>query len=381
MRIILFVQSLISDWNHGNAHFLRGVVSELIRRNHDVKVYEPFDSWSLKNLVRFEGYRVIDEFHDYYPDLYSIRYHSEDINIDMILDNADLVIVHEWNDPSIVKRIGFHRKNNPGYILFFHDTHHRVVTDPYTMAGYDLRYYDGVLAFGEKIRSIYLENGWIQRAWTWHEAADTNIFKPIKNTDKKKDLVWIGNWGDEERSNELREFLFEPARNLALKCSVYGVRFPKNAIDLLYSYGIEHCGWLPNYSVPQIFSEHLLTIHVPRKPYVKLLSGIPTIRPFEAMACGIPLVCSPWDDCEGLFRKGRDYLVANNGIEMEKIIKALINDREFANEIAFNGFETVMQKHTCVHRVNELFKIIKELNGVKTGPKINEKHKNGEINE
>ena len=35
MRIVLFVHSLVSDWNHGNAHFLRGVVRELLARGHE----------------------------------------------------------------------------------------------------------------------------------------------------------------------------------------------------------------------------------------------------------------------------------------------------------------------------------------------------------
>jgi spore maturation protein CgeB len=43
------------------------------------------------------------------------------------------------------------------------------------MAAYDLRHYDGVLAFGSIIRDRYLQKGWTQRAWTWHEAADTRL--------------------------------------------------------------------------------------------------------------------------------------------------------------------------------------------------------------
>jgi spore maturation protein CgeB len=39
----MFYHSLLSDWNHGNAHFLRGTVRELIRRGHEVVVYEPKD--------------------------------------------------------------------------------------------------------------------------------------------------------------------------------------------------------------------------------------------------------------------------------------------------------------------------------------------------
>ena len=44
-----------SDWNHGNAHFLRGVMTELLSRGHQVRVYEPEDAWSRQNLVAGYG--------------------------------------------------------------------------------------------------------------------------------------------------------------------------------------------------------------------------------------------------------------------------------------------------------------------------------------
>ena len=46
MRIAFFAHSLVSDWNHGNAHFLRGVASELLGRGHDVQVYEQADGYA-----------------------------------------------------------------------------------------------------------------------------------------------------------------------------------------------------------------------------------------------------------------------------------------------------------------------------------------------
>ena len=52
MKIAYFTHSVASCWNHGNAHFLRGVLDELIERGHDVVAYEPRDAWSLQNLVR-----------------------------------------------------------------------------------------------------------------------------------------------------------------------------------------------------------------------------------------------------------------------------------------------------------------------------------------
>src|SRR3954469_8881034 len=60
MRIVIFCHSLASDWNHGNAHFLRGVCSELVARGHDVAVYEPHDAWSAQNLVAEAGESALD---------------------------------------------------------------------------------------------------------------------------------------------------------------------------------------------------------------------------------------------------------------------------------------------------------------------------------
>ena len=50
MKFVLFYHSLVSDWNHGNAHFLRGVVRELKLQGNSVAVYEPENGWSLRNL-------------------------------------------------------------------------------------------------------------------------------------------------------------------------------------------------------------------------------------------------------------------------------------------------------------------------------------------
>ena len=89
---------------------------------------------------------------------------------------------------------------------------------------------------------------------------------------------------------------------------IYGVRYPAEALAMLARYGARYHGWAPNARAPAIFARHLATVHVPRRYYATILPGIPTIRVFEALACGIPLVSAPWDDAEGLFRPGQDYL-------------------------------------------------------------------------
>jgi spore maturation protein CgeB len=362
MRFVLFYHSLVSDWNHGNAHFLRGVVRELLAAGHEVRVYEPTSGWSRQNLLRDYGPQAAESFQRAFPMLHSTFYDPETLDLDRALDGADVVIAHEWNTPELIERLNGRRAAGGKFRLLFHDTHHRGATKAREIAAYDLSAFDGILAFGEVIRQLYVRNGWAGQAWTWHEGADIALFKPIRGARPVGDLVWIGNWGDRERSAELAEFLVEPSRNLALRASVYGVRYPHTAKRALANAGIDYHGWLPNYRVPAVFSRFPVTIHVPRRPYVKRLPGVPTIRVFEALACGIPLISAPWDDAEKLFGP-MDFLRAGNGDDMQAQLRRVLADRDLRRELARNGLRTIEARHTCAHRVRELLEICKSIGG------------------
>ncbi|NUQ75121.1 MAG: glycosyltransferase [Polyangiaceae bacterium] len=365
MRFVLFYHSVRSDWNHGNAHFLRGIASELQSRGHVVRIYEPEDGWSAQNLAASQGKEALAAYRSAYPDLRPVCYDPKSLDLDEALRGADVVLVHEWNAPELIARIGKHRARIGRYTLLFHDTHHRSVTDRKAMSAFDLSAYDAVLAFGEVIRRLYLQRGWARRAYTWHEAADTRVFRPRPRNRLSGDLVWIGNWGDEERSKELHEFLLNPVKKLGLRAKVYGVRYPNHALAALRDAGIEYGGYLPNHEVPEVLAAHIVTVHVPRRAYSTLLPGIPTIRPFEALACGIPLISAPWHDAEALFSPGRDYLVARDGAEMEALLARVLTDPEFAGSIAARGRKTITARHTCAHRTDELLRICRELIAVR----------------
>ena len=359
MRIALFCHSILSDWNHGNAHFLRGVMTELVLRGHRVRTFEPQDAWSATNLVTDFGPEALLRVRQVYPHLSPTRYDLKTLDLDEALDRVDLVLVHDWSSPELVRKVGEHHANGGLYRLLFHDTHHRAVTNPEAMAAYDLEHYDGVLAFGEVVRQAYVARGWTSRAWVWHEAADSRVFRPRTGAavDSAGDLVWIGNWGDEQRTSELEEFLLGPIRALGLSSRLYGVRYPADAKVALRQAGIEYGGWLPNYLVPDVFARYRMTVHVPRPSYAAALPGVPPIRIFEALACGIPLVTSPWSDKEELFAAGKDYLLAKNGDEMRAHLRALMADRQMAEELARHGRRTVLARHTCAHRTDELLGI------------------------
>ncbi|HZG09601.1 MAG TPA: glycosyltransferase [Allosphingosinicella sp.] len=360
MKIVYFTHSLSSCWNHGNAHFLRGVLRELIARGHRVAAFEPEGAWSLDNLVTDHGEEGLEPYRAAYPELSSTVFTAED-DLEAMVEGADTVIVHEWNEPALVAAIGALRKRGHAFTLLFHDTHHRAVSDPDAIRAFDLSGYDGVLAFGETLAQVYRRWGWEGRVFVWHEAADPRHFHPPAEEGERQGLVWIGNWGEGERTKELKEYLFRPARAAGLGLDVYGVRYHETAKATVRRYGGRYHGWLANAEAPRIFARHLATVHVPRRYYTKLLPGIPTIRVFEALACGIPLVCAPWDDSENLFRPGQDYLIARDGEEMTRILSQLRDDPAVGASLAKSGLETILARHTCGHRADELLRIVAHL--------------------
>ena len=360
MRIVYFTHSLRSCWNHGNAHFLRGILSELIARGHDVRVFEPEGAWSLTNLLKDHGEAGLAAFHDAYPELSSRTYSRPEEGAAQAW-GADLVIVHEWNDPELVAALGRLRARGGRFTLLFHDTHHRAVSAPEEMRAYDLSPYDGVLAFGSALARVYEDWGWRDRAFVWHEGADIRRSHPPVEQGEREGLVWIGNWGDGERSQEIVDFLLEPTRDAGLPLDIYGVRYPDAAQRTLRENDARYHGWAANAAAPNLFAKHLATVHIPRRFYTELLPGIPTIRMFEALACGIPLVSAPWDDCEHLFRVGEDFLMVRDGRAMTDALTALKNDPDLRSSLARKGLETIVARHSCAHRVDELLGIVEQL--------------------
>jgi len=371
MRFVLFYHSLVSDWNHASAHVLRGVASELLTLGHSVQIFEPDDGWSLHNLREQGGEGVVKAFHATYPQLRSRFYDPNRLDLDTVLADVDVVIAHEWNDPKFLQRLAEHRATTGGYKLLFHDAPHRSLQGtaaPSSMRSRVIPHYDGVLASSDALRRLYQTHGWAANMWTWRDGVDTHIFRPWPcDPVPALDLVWIGVWGNPERASEVDEFLIEPIRSLGLRARFYGARYPKEALSTLRAAGIDYGGWIPDFSIPAALAAGRFTVNVPRRMHADGLPHTSAIRVLEALACGIPVVTAPWDECEQMFTSEVDLLVAHDGTEVKRRLVALHRDPEFARFISANGYQTVVSRHTCGHRVQELLEICRGL-GVEESP-------------
>ncbi len=366
-RVVYFAHSIRSDWNNGNAHYLRGLLRGLHSLGHAVTVLEPEGSWSYTNLL-LEGERgrsSLAQFAAAYPELDVRTYEQvadsliEDPLPEEQLREADIAIVHEWTEPALVDHVLALRERY-GFRALFHDTHHRASSSPEQLSRLRVAEFDGVLAFGEVLRRIYRERWGVERVWTLHEAADTSVFFP-RPAEPIRDLIWIGNWGDDERTAELSQFLLAPAQQLpAQGALVYGVRYPQNGLDALAAAGVEYGGYLANLDAPAAFGTARCTVHVPRCQYAAQLPGIPTIRVFEALACGIPLVSAPWHDAESLFGP-HDFAWARDTDEMTGTLRELLCDEAARAQRAAQGMATICARHTTMHRAEQLTGIFDEV--------------------
>jgi spore maturation protein CgeB len=357
-RFALFYQSLVSDWNHGNAHFLRGLMRALQARGHTTICYEQSDNWSLSNLLSLNPW-AIAEFRDRFPDLRFEAYDLQDVErfLRARLARADVAIVNEWNEPAVIRLLG-RLCLELGVTALFHDTHYRVVLDEAFRRQLGLEQFARILAFSPSLAERYQALGF-ENVSVLHEAADTTVFTPV-DVPKSTDVVFVGNYGDGDRSAELEDYVFGPRRRLPDLCyAIYGVRYPEQVVARLNNgLDISYRGWLANADVPTVYSAARTVLHVPRRQYVELLPGTPTIRVFEALASRACLISLPWQDTDGLFSAGRDFAVANSPDEMRDLIDWLCHDDSARDRFATHGYQTILARHTCAHRASELLTLL-----------------------
>jgi spore maturation protein CgeB len=358
-RFAFFYPSVISDWNNGNAHFLRGLMRALQARGHDVVCYEQADNWSLTNLLRVAPTAVAD-FVAQFPDLRFERYELGPGLATWIyeqLAGADVAIVHEWNPAEVIGLIG-RLSAQRGVTAIFHDTHYRVVLNQDDRESLGLDRYAAILAYSPSVAQRYRDLGY-GRVHVLHEAADITVFAP-RPVPTATDVVFVGNYGDGDRSDELEDYIFAVRPKLPeLRYAVYGVRYPEAVVARLNNgLDISYGGWLPNVRVAAIYSSAKIVLHVPRQQYVALLPGTPTIRVFEALASGACLVSLPWSDTDRLFEAGRDYAVAHSPAEMFELLEWLSDDDAARAQFGAHGLQAIRARHTCAHRADQLLGLL-----------------------
>lgn len=355
MKIMIFGLSLTSSWGNGHAATYRGLVRELVRRGHDVHFVERDVPWYAKKreLNEFPGarlslYRGLDEL----P-----RFRDE-------VSTADAVIVGSYVPDGIA--VGEWVVENASGVTAFYD-----IDTPVTLAklrdgnaGYIsaalIPRYQVYLSFtgGPTLRQLEKEWG-APIARPLYCSVDPSAYYPEARK-PQWDLGYLGTYSM-DRQPGLERLLIEPAIDLPSRTFVVaGAQYPES---IEWPRNIERIEQLPPAGHRRFYNRQRFTLNLTRADMIAV-GYSPSMRLFEAAACGTPIISDDWPGLEAFFTPGREILIAKDSHDVERILWT-ISDEEAAR-IGHAARTRVLAHHTAAQRAKELEGYLLEAAGMTT---------------
>ncbi len=355
MKIAVFCQSLVTDYNYPIAHFLRGLISE-IQKNHEVVVYEKEQNEPLSSTLKDYGKTPVNEYYRYYPQLNSVTYDYD--SVAECVKGFDLVLVHSGTD-MVTLNILTELKLKNSFRFVFYDDGFSFVDNLPLVCEMIVPVCDMVVVNCHYIRELYMKvmDGCDVEYLPY--GIDLNVFHP-RSAEKEQTAVLNLDWSDECSVEELEEFFIKPVRDLRIKASVYGSRYPRHVKKILADHSIAYKGWLPSFKLPEVFAHYTTAVHLPAKDSLEVRAGSASMRMLESIASGIPVISAPWKNSEKVLTPARDYLQAGDSYEMTHYMLEMMNST-LCEVISGHGLKLISSRHTCRLRAQELSLMLNRL--------------------
>ncbi len=359
MDIVIIGLTLSSSWGNGHATTFRALIRGLASAGHRVLFLERDVPWYAAN-------RDLGD-----PDFCELVYYAD---IDPMLAtyerrlrDADAVIVGSYV-PEGAKVI--HRLSQLGLRrLCFYD-----IDTPVTLAKIDrgeddyvgrrqMPIFDAYFSFsgGEVLVRLEREYG-VRRAIALYCSVDTDFYRGTGEA-FSFDLGYLGTYSP-DRQPTLERLLIEPARRMQdLRFVVAGPQYPV-AID--WPGNVERIEHLAPAEHASFYSRQRFTLNVTRADMIAA-GWSPSVRLFEAAACGTPIISDDWPGLEELLPDGEAIVVARSAGDVIEALRA--TDEPRRQSLINNARDIVLNGHTGVARGRELATALAELPVRRSTPK------------
>ena len=343
LNIVVIGLSVTSSWGNGHATTYRALIGALARRGHHVTFLERDVPWyrDHRDLTNPSSWRV-----ELYQSLKDIprRFGS-------LVRNANLVVIGSYvpDGIAISEWVTTHARR----ITAFYD-----IDTPVTLARLEhgLEYlsaamiprFDLYLSFaGGPVPQTIEKRYGSPLARVLYCSADTDIYTP-QVAKKRWTLGYLGTYSD-DRQPVLEQLLITPARTLASEQFVVaGAQYPAGTVWPDNVSRIEH---LSPTRHPAFYAEQRFTLNATRAD-MKALGFSPSVRLFEAAACGTPVISDRWPGLETIFEPSREILLASGPREVLEILRDMPEDRR--RSVAEQARRRVLRDHTSDHRARQL---------------------------
>jgi len=351
LNIVVLGLSITSSWGNGHATTYRGLIRELNRKGHKVTFLERDVPWYAENrdlpnpsFCKTILYRSTEELTSQYADL---------------IKNADLVIVGSYVPEGV--KAGEIVTGLAGGVTAFYD-----IDTPVTLAKLernDFEYlhpkliplYQLYLSFtgGPTLKRLENEYG-SPAARPFYCSFDPELYYP-EDTPPKWDLGYLGTYSD-DRQPPLQQLMLDAA--LQLPTNRFVVAGPQYPATLTWPENVERIEHLPPSAHRQFYNSQRFAMNITRADMIRA-GHSPSVRLFEAAACGTPIISDYWEGIEEIFETGSEILISRSSEETIKYLTDTGEDER--KKIGERARQKVLQHHTAAHRAGELLKYMSEV--------------------
>ncbi|HZY17904.1 MAG TPA: glycosyltransferase [Ramlibacter sp.] len=342
--IVILGLSITSSWGNGHATTFRALVRELVAAGHDVLFLERDQPWYASNRDmprppwgRTELYGSLDELHDRFAQ--AVR-------------AADLVLVGSYVPQGA--EVGDWVQREAGGVTAFYDIDTPVTLAklargeheylrPQQIAGYDL-----YLSFtgGPTLRRLEDEFG-SPRARVLYCSVDPQLYFP-EPLAPAWDLGYMGTYSD-DRQPGVDRLLLQPAREWSAgRFIVAGPQYPA---DIAWPGNVEYRPHLPPAEHRGFYNRQRFTLNITRADMIAA-GWSPSVRLFEAAACGTPIISDRWAGIETLLAPGREIVLADGPAEVLAVLRGMHEDER--RQMGERARARILAEHTSAHRAAEL---------------------------
>jgi spore maturation protein CgeB len=351
LDIVIVGLTITSSWGNGHATTYRGLAKALSRRGHRVTFLERDVPWYSQHrdlpdpsYCRVELYRTLCEF----PMRYS-----------RVIAEADLVILGSYVPGGAVLGdwITMHARG----VTAFYD-----IDTPVTLAGLESGKVDYVstgliprfhlyLSFtGGPVLEIIEQAYGSPCARALYCAVDPDVHGPVDVKPRWR-LGYIGTYS-KDRQPALERMLIEPARRMPRQKFVIGG--PQYPARIRWPANVERIEHLPPQAHSGFYCGQRYTLNITRAHMVAA-GYSPSVRLFEAAACGVPIISDRWSGIETLLTPDQEILIADSADQVTEVLVRLPEEQR--RSIATAARKRVLRNHTAEHRAKALEEYYKEV--------------------
>jgi spore maturation protein CgeB len=343
LSIVVIGLSVTSSWGNGHATTYRALIEALARRGHRVTFLERDVPW-------YRDHRDLTKPSAWTVELYQS---SKDVprRFGKLIRDADLVIIGSYVPDGIA--LAEWTTTHARGVTAFYD-----IDTPVTLArleqGLDylsaamIPRFDLYLSFSGGPVPGMIEQGYgSPLARVLYCSADAEIYAPTQ-AQPKWAIGYLGTYS-EDRQPVLDQLLLAPARTLSSdQFVVAGAQYPD---DIAWPANVARIEHLSPKQHPEFYAAQRFTLNATRAD-MKALGFSPSVRLFEAAACGTPVISDRWPGIETIFAPSKEILLATSPREVVEILRDMPEEQR--RTIAHNARRRVLADHTPDHRARQL---------------------------